>query len=211
MKIEQVNIGKSGTVGKRGKEYKTGIHKQAVADRVNVSELGLEHDVIVDGKYHGGPDQAVYLYSVEDYEVLCAEMAQSFLPGLFGENLTTSGLDLTTLCVGDRLISRHLVLEVTAPRIPCNTLEARVGIRGFAKTFFKVGRSGAYCRVIETGSVGAADEFELQTFAGDSVLLTTFFQDMKRKLSEEELHRYLALPIDERNRADFMKQARTQV
>jgi MOSC domain-containing protein YiiM len=206
MRIEQVNIGASRTLTSNRRSYETGIYKTAAAERVDVGELGLTGDTIIDGKWHGGVDQAVYLYSQEDYATLGEGLPEPFVPGTFGENLTTSGLDLAGLCVGDQLVSDRLVLAVTAPRVPCNTLEARVGIKGFSKRFMQIGRSGAYCRVLKTGSVGAGDEFELQPFAGDRVPLPTFLADMKRKLSADELQCYLALPIDERNRRDFERQ-----
>ena len=206
MRIEQVNIGASRTMTSSRRSYETGIYKMAASDRVEVGDLGLAGDTIIDGKWHGGVDQAVYLYSQEDYAKLGEGLPESFAPGTFGENLTTSGLDLAALCVGDQLASDQLVLEVTAPRVPCNTLEARVGIKGFSKRFMQIGRSGAYCRVLKTGSVATGDEFELQLFTGDRVPLPTFLADMKRKLSAEELQRYLELPIDERNRRNFERQ-----
>ena len=60
--------------------------------------------------------------------------------------------------------------------------------------------------MLKEGSVGVGDEFELQLYARDRIPLPTFLADMKRKLSVDELQRYLALPIDERNRRDFERQ-----
>lgn len=206
MRIEQVNIGASRTISSSRRSYKTGIYKTAATDRVEVAAMGLAGDTIIDSKWHGGADQAVYLYSREDYVRLSEGLPEAILPGTFGENLTTSGPDLAALCIGDQLVSEQLVLQVTAPRVPCNTLEARVGIKGFSKRFMQIGRSGAYCRVLKEGSVGVGDEFELQLYARDRIPLPTFLADMKRKLSVDELQRYLALPIDERNRRDFERQ-----
>ena len=46
---------------------KTGIHKQAV-DQIALEGAGITGDAVVNTKHHGGPDQAVYVYSAEDYE-----------------------------------------------------------------------------------------------------------------------------------------------
>ena len=48
-----------------------------------------------------------------------------------------------------------MILELTAPRIPCNTLVTRLEDPGFVKRFGDAGRPGAYARVIHTGSVAA--------------------------------------------------------
>ena len=205
MRISQVNLGRSQMITSSGKSYATGIYKSRIDGSVAVGTLGLTDDVICDGKFHGGPDQALYLYSIEDYGFWSDQLGEDVAPGSFGENLTTTGLDLCSLFVGDILISENLTLQVTAPRIPCNTLEARMGKRGFAKQFMKAGRSGAYCRVLKEGRVSACDEFELETYKGNSILLTTFLTDAHRKLPVEKLKRYLSLPIDQRSRADFEK------
>lgn len=203
MEVVQVNRGKTRLIESEGESYETGIFKEALPGRVTVTQLGLESDVIVDTRYHGGIDQALYLYGEEDYAYFSETFERAFEAGCFGENLTTRGLDFRTLCVGDVLTSHDLCLQVTAPRVPCNTLETRVGQRGFAKVFMQSSRCGAYCRVLNAGTVSAGDSFVLQPFDGDRQAIADFLHDLHRKLDKETLNRYLALPIDERNRADF--------
>ena len=203
MKIEQVNVAEARGLVVGGRTLTTGIFKTPVAGPVTVTPLGLENDAVCNAKYHGGPDQAVYLYSLEDYGFWGEQLGETPPAGAFGENLTTRGLDLSSLCVGDRLTSLHLTLEVTAPRIPCNTLAARMGDTGFARQFMQARRPGAYCRVLRPGIVQPGDVFVHHPYDGDRIDLATFFVDAKRRLNLEELDRYLALPIDERTRADF--------
>ena len=50
-----------------GSKVKTGIYKRPQSGRVKVDFSGLEGDVICNSKHHGGADQAVYAYSMEDY------------------------------------------------------------------------------------------------------------------------------------------------
>ena len=80
-----------------------------------------------------------------------------------------------------------------------------MGDKQFAKKFMKAGRSGAYCRVLETGDAQAGDEFAHRPYEGDRIPLQTFFKDTHSKLTSDELRRYLAAPIDERTRQDFSK------
>lgn len=203
MRIEQVNIGQETPIKVGNRETVTGIFKKRVDGPVAVGELGLDGDAVCDGRHHGGPDQAVYLYALEDYVHWSQLLSRPVESGTFGENLTVSGIDLRSVCVGDVLRGDHLTLQVTAPRIPCNTLATRMGDKKFAKQFVSVARSGAYCRVLQTGPVSAGDVFEWESFDGDRISLTEFFDDCHRKLDAGTLNRYLAAPIDERTRKDF--------
>ena len=84
-------------------------------------------------------------------------------PGLFGENLTVEGLDLSSAIVGERWAVGSTVLEVAQPRLPCYKLGIRVGDQHFLKRFMIARRMGAYLRVVQEGDVGAGDAVESLT------------------------------------------------
>jgi len=92
IEISSVNIGIAETIVHDSHSITTGICKRPVDRAVRVGELGFEGDAVLDEKHHGGRDQAVYAYSLEDYEWWAAETSLDYEPGLFGENLTISGL-----------------------------------------------------------------------------------------------------------------------
>jgi MOSC domain-containing protein YiiM len=120
---------------------------------------GLLGDFIGDKQFHGGDDQAVYAYAREDLDVWQRELQRDLDNGMFGENLTTEGIDVTGARIGERwhVGSDGLVLEVSAPRIPCRTFATKLAIRGWVKTFTNAATPGAYFRVIESGTVRAGD------------------------------------------------------
>jgi MOSC domain-containing protein YiiM len=136
---------------------RSGIDKRPVAGRVAVHPLGLDGDVQVNRKYHGGEGQAVYAYAQEDADRWAAELERELPPGRFGENLRTRGLDLTRAVLGERWRVGTALLEVSAPRIPCANFERFWGVPQLVKRFTARGASGAYLRVLETGDVGAGD------------------------------------------------------
>jgi MOSC domain-containing protein YiiM len=68
------------------------------------------------------------------------------VPGAFGENLTIGTLESALFRIGDRLHIGEVILEVTAPRIPCDTFATRMGDPTFIKRFRKAGRPELYCR-----------------------------------------------------------------
>ncbi len=203
--VTSVNIGQRETIQDGKRRYQTGINKKPVTEPVMVGEIGLQGDAVCDTRSHGGPDQAVYLYRSEDYEWWSSELGRKIGAGTFGENLTVAGLSSPALMVGDRLRFPDLVLEVTAPRIPCSTLATTMGDAKFAKTYMQASRPGIYFRVIRIGTVTRGDEIELIPNENKSISTVTFFHDFHRKLNREEIKRYLELPIDIRSRTDLEK------
>jgi MOSC domain-containing protein YiiM len=143
------------------KPNRTGIDKRPVTGRVAVHPLGLEGDVQVNRKHHGGEGQAVYAYAQEDADFWVAELGRELPPGRFGENLRTSGLDVTGALLGEQWRIGTALLEVTAPRVPCANFARFWNEPQLVKRFTAHGASGAYLRVLEPGELGAGDQVEI--------------------------------------------------
>jgi MOSC domain-containing protein YiiM len=131
MKVLSVNVGKPRPNPCKGLSA-TGIDKRPVDAPVAViapgpkgtGEVGLEGDRAYDVKHHGGLDQAVYAYAREDLDRWETELGRPLTNGIFGENLTTAGLDVNGALIGERWrIGLDVVLEVSCPRIPCGTFQ----------------------------------------------------------------------------------------
>ena len=127
MELISVNIGRAEPIKKAKKSGVTGIFKRPLQAGGHIGPEGLDGDVIVDTESHGGPDQAVYVYGTNDYAWWSAALGRDLEPGTFGENLTIGGLESAQFNIGDRLQLGDVILEVTAPRIPCSTLAAAHG------------------------------------------------------------------------------------
>lgn len=147
----------------------TGIDKRPVGGAVAVRAPGPMHsglgsglvgDTIGDQQFHGGDDQAVYAYAREDLDNWQTELDREIANGVFGENLTTAGIDVTNAVIGERwrVGSDGLALEVSRPRIPCRTFATWLQINGWVKTFTRTAIPGAYLRLVAPGSVSAGDE-----------------------------------------------------
>ena len=153
---------------------------------------GVVCDSICDSKHHGGDDQAVYAYAREDLDRWEGELGRELTNGMFGENLTTSGVDVTGLLIGERLTVGEdgLVLEVTSPRTPCQTFVEWLGIRGWMKTFTAAGDPGAYLRVIQPGTIRAGDRIDVLSRPDHDVTIGTVFRAM---MGESDLMPALAV------------------
>ncbi len=201
MKILSVNIGIERELQTATSLSRTGIHKVPVSGAVYISAPGLKDDIIVSKKHHGGPDQAVYVFGAEDYAYWSVELGDELAPGTFGENLTISDMQSAEFNIGDRLQAGEVTLEVTAPRIPCGTLAARMGDPQFVKKYRDVERPGFYCRVIAEGEVKAGDVVTVQRSAGEAVgILEVFRHWYEKEKDESTLGRFLNAPIATRVR-----------
>lgn len=161
MKVLSVCVGLPRIVEYRGEPISTGIYKEPVAGRVAVNEFNLAGDAQADLRVHGGYSKAVYVYPSEHYEFWRKELPETDLPfGIFGENLTTTGLLETNVNVGDRLKIGTAQFIVTQPRQPCFKLGIRFSRADIIKRFAKSGRSGFYLAIEKTGELGAGDEIE---------------------------------------------------
>ncbi len=159
--IESVNVGVAKHTGVKSGTSGIDKHPQPGAVRIDVpgfGRSGLAGDAICDTPNHGGPDQAVYAYAREDLDDWAQALERPLRAGLFGENLTTVGVDVTGAVIGERWrVGDELVLQVTCPRIPCVTFAEQLDERGWIKRFTRAAVPGAYLRVLEPGSVRAGD------------------------------------------------------
>jgi len=143
----------------------SGIDKRPVGAPVRVEPLGLVGDAILDTASHGGLDQAVYAYALEDQEwwaeQLGDELGRPITPGSFGENLTVSGIAVNDARPGERWAVGSVVLEVTYPRTPCSTFAGFMGVPQWVRRFAAAERPGAYLRVVAPGELRAGDPVEV--------------------------------------------------
>jgi MOSC domain-containing protein YiiM len=144
----------------------TGIDKRPSDGPVRVSApgprgnglTGLAGDRVFAVDVHGGDDQAAYAFAREDLDRWQAELGRPLTNGVFGENLTTSGVDVTAALIGERWrVGDGVLLEVTRPRIPCGTFAAWMGEDDWVKRFIERAVPGAYLRVIVDGEIRAGD------------------------------------------------------
>jgi MOSC domain-containing protein YiiM len=159
--LTSVNVGVVRAVPYAGEEITTGIFKEPVDGPVAVRGVNLDGDDQADRSVHGGPYQAVYAYSAEDYEWWAATLGRPMQPGQFGENLTTKGIDVNGALVGERWRVGSTVLRVTIPRVPCFKLGLKMGDPRFLKQFAQALRPGSYLSIVTEGRVAAGDSIEV--------------------------------------------------
>jgi MOSC domain-containing protein YiiM len=168
MRVVAVSVGEVRPVGwDAGTLPATAIEKHPVAGPVRITSDGLEGNSWADTENHGDAWMKVYAYALEDYGWWEAALGATLRPGLFGEQLTTEGVDLNAALVGEVWRVGSALLQIAHVRIPCQTFKGWMGASGYDETawvkrFSMAGRVGPYFRVLGEGVVQAGDPITVE-------------------------------------------------
>jgi MOSC domain-containing protein YiiM len=212
VKVLSVNVGSVRAFEYRGRSVRSAIWKSPAAGRIAAQGVNLAGDEQADRAAHGGPDKAVYAYSVEDARWWEQEIGRPLSYGEFGENLTTQGIEVNDALVGERWEIGTAVLEVSEPRVPCWRLGVRMSDETFPRRFVQALRPGAYLRIVVQGDVGAGDEIRVVERPDHDLTVRDVFRIYTQ--DRDEAGRLLAVPrMSESWRrwaADLLQEARSR-
>jgi len=189
-----------------GKIVRTSIFKQPVTGQRKVSFLNIEGDEQSDLNVHGGINKAVYAYDLSHYHHW-----KNILPrddwqyGMFGENLTTSGLPDSEVKIGDIFQIGTAKLQVIQPRFPCTKLNIRFGLPDMIERFMDQRRNGIYFKVIKEGIIEANNKILLVEPSPYNVTITDYVNCYYSKGGDKHvLKNLLSIPyLAERHRIVF--------
>lgn len=202
MELVSVNVGAARPLEVGGRSIRTGIFKRAVPS-VQIDATGLAGDAVCDARHHGGPDQAVYVYTMDDYAWFERELGLAFTAGAFGENVTLQGCESAAVAVGDRFafVAGEVVLEASAPRIPCNTLATSLDNAALPRHFRAAERPGFYCRVVHPGLGNKGMPVTYTPVVGERVTMAELFRAAYEAApAADVLRRHLGVPLSARER-----------
>ncbi|HEY9564376.1 MAG TPA: MOSC domain-containing protein [Nocardioides sp.] len=179
--VLQISVGLPRDEAWAGNLKRTAIDKRAVTDPVRVRRTGIDGDHVADTVHHGGPDKAVYAFAREDLDRWEAELGGVIRNGQFGENLTTTGIDVNAALVGERWRIGEVLLEVADVRIPCSVFKNWMGLGGYddtawVKRFALDQRPGPYFRVLEEGQLRVGDEIRVEHRPDHAITVTHLFR-----------------------------------
>lgn len=167
--------------------WRSAILKTPVSGPVRLGPFGLEGDTQVDRRHHGGPHRALLAYSVENYARWHEDPGLPQFPyGAFGENLTVTGLDETSVCVGDIYRIGPVRVEVSQPRQPCANLARRWQRPDLPERVRRTGRSGWYLRVLQPGMIEAGQPIEREAHPQPAWSIARASEVMQARLERHE-------------------------
>jgi MOSC domain-containing protein YiiM len=120
--------------------------KKNVGKGILIKGLGLA------GDSHAGTEKEVSLLAIESIQRLCQETRISAGPGCFAENITTEGMDLTSLPIGCKLQvgeAKLVVIQIGKDPSQAHTYN----YQGYSI----LPKEGIFCKVIESGEVRIGD------------------------------------------------------
>jgi MOSC domain-containing protein YiiM len=135
-----------------GKVVGVCISQRKSDPKKNVGKGLLRKGLGLVGDSHAGTEKEVSLLAIESLHKLCGETGISAEPGSFAENITTEGMDLTSLPVGSQLqVGEAKLTIVQIGKDPSQP-----------HTYYYQGYSllpteGVFCKVIESGEVKVGD------------------------------------------------------
>jgi MOSC domain-containing protein YiiM len=134
-----------------------GVPKTSVFEAL-ITEHGVDDDRQRDPRFHGGPDRAVVLFSLEVIRALQQE-GHPIAPGSTGENLTIAGVDWTTVVPGAELAIGGVRLLITKYASPCEKIASSFLNEDITRLSQKrhPGWSRVCARVLEGGIVRIGD------------------------------------------------------
>jgi len=146
----------------KGKIKAISVSKEKGTQKTNVPSAELKVDFGIEGDAHGGDwHRQVSLLAIESIDKMIAKGAK-VAPGNFAENITTEGLQLTTLRMGSKLRLGDMEgdgaeIEITQFGKECHS---RCAI------FEQIGdcimpREGVFAKVISSGTIKVGDIMEV--------------------------------------------------
>lgn len=146
--IQQINISPGG------------VPKLPIQEAI-VTELGITGDGHRHA-YHGGPDKALCLWSLDVIEALQNE-GHPIFPGAAGENVTVEGLEWASLGLGTRLRLGEVEAEITGYAVPCGNQRSWFSDGRIDRLSHEVrpGAARLYSKVLKTGSMRPGDPVEV--------------------------------------------------
>ena len=122
-----------------------------------VKTINLIKDLGVEGDFHAkGGERQVSLLAEESIQKM-REKGLDLIPGAFGENIVTEGIELTSLSIGQKIKIGEAELEISKIGKECPER---------CQIYYQTGdcimpREGVFARVLKGGIIKAGDEIIL--------------------------------------------------
>jgi MOSC domain-containing protein YiiM len=145
---------------KQGKVVGVCMSQRRPDPKKNIGKSFLQKGLGLVGNSHAGTEKEISLLAVESIHKLCQETGISAGPGCFAENITTEGIDLTSLPINSQLQvgeTKLLVIQIGKDPSQAHTYN----YQGYSI----LPKEGVFCKVIESGEVKIGNTIRLiQTY-----------------------------------------------
>jgi MOSC domain-containing protein YiiM len=137
---------------KSGKVVGVCMSQRRADPKKNVGKGVLKKSWGLVGDSHAGTEKEVSLLAMESVQQFCQETGIAAGPGCFAENITTEGMNLTSLPFGSTLQvgeAKLVVIQIGKDSFQAHTYN----YQGYSI----LPKEGVFCKVIESGEVKIGD------------------------------------------------------
>ena len=141
---------------KSGKVVGVCMSQRRTDPKKNVGKGVLKKGVGLVGDSHAGTEKEVSLLAIESTQKLCQETGISAGPGSFAENITTEGINLTSLPIGTHLNvgeAKLMVIQIGKDPSQPHTYH----YQGYSL----LPKEGVFCKVVESGEIEIGDSIRM--------------------------------------------------
>ena len=141
---------------KQGKVVGVCVSQKRTDPKKNIGKGFLKKGFGLVGDSHAGTEKEVSLLAMESIRKLCQETGISADPGCFAENITTEGIDLTSLPIGSQLQvdeAKLMVIQIGKDLSQPHTYS----YQGYSL----LPTEGVFCKVIKSGEVKIGDSIRV--------------------------------------------------
>ncbi len=171
-------------------KFLTAIVKKLSSRNIDIDQVHFGDDEVHNKKHHGGIHRVLHQYASEHYtywEKIFPAQTEKFSQGSYGENICTTGVDETRVCVGDLWQIGTALLEVSEARFPCATLNLRYQNPDYLKALMAVTKWGWFYRVIRAGTIASGNTGQLKERPNPQLTLATTIDVIMRRNQSPEL------------------------
>ena len=158
--IINIAFGKAKEYQIKDEKFKSGYKKDIYLETANINKLGIEEDIQVDKRYHGGEDKAILIASANHNKEFFEKYNKNLDDGAYGENILVDGLDEKTVYVGDIYNIGEVTVQVTQPRQPCWKISI-IYDKDIKRFIDSNNYTGWYVRILKEGKITINDNLEL--------------------------------------------------
>jgi MOSC domain-containing protein YiiM len=191
--IHSIYIGQPKTISDSQGTWQTSIFRDQIDEPVRLELRGFTGDQATQ-PYHGTPELAVCGHFLAHYRFWNEQYGMMLKPGNVGENVALEHTSEDEICIGDIYRIGTALVQVSAPRTPCNNQARRIGRADWVKLTLVELRTGIYMRVLKPGIVQAGDKLLLEERPNPNGTVTALNRCYYQTFDPKEAQQFAIMP-----------------
>lgn len=165
---------------------------------LTVHEDCTDEDRQANKRLHGGPEKVLHQFSLAGYKLIREHfpaLCDQAIAGAIGENITVDSMTDENVMIGDVYAFGEVIVQVSAPRAPCNKINHRFNTPNLDRFTGNRGITGWYYRVLQAGVLRTADNVSLESRAHKTVSVGDLMRSVYNPDFFNNANQYVGLEV----------------